>query len=262
MGIEIGQRNAWINWAQDERDASAMKLIKTLLATAVACACMAALADDAAIRKNLAERIPQFQKIDEINKSVMPGLFEIRVNGTEIFYTDADGNFLIQGSLIDTKQRRNLTEERVDKLTAVAFETLPVKDSFTIVRGNGKRKLAVFEDPNCGYCKRFERDLQNVNNVTISMYLYPILGADSAEKSRNIWCAKDKAKAWQDWMVRDQSTNPAAANCDASALIRNVEMGRKYKITGTPTLIFADGSRVPGAIGAAQVEKMLAEAKN
>ena len=239
-----------------------MNTIKTLLAATLACIGMAALADDASIRKNLAERIPQFLKIDEINKSAMPGLFEIRVNGTEIFYTDADANFLIQGSLIDTKQKRNLTEERIDKLTAIAFDALPMKDSFTIVRGNGKRKLAVFEDPNCGYCKRFEKDLQKVDNVTISMFLYPILGADSAEKSRNLWCTKDKAKAWQDWMVRDQSSAPAAPGCDATALMRNVELGRKYKITGTPTLIFADGSRVPGAIGAAQVEKFLAEAKN
>ena len=178
-----------------------MKIIKMLRNSLLAClslVAMAAMADDAAIRKNLGERIPQFQKIDEITKSVMPGLFEIRVNGTEIFYTDSEGNFLIQGSLIDTKQRRNLTEERVDKLTAVAFDTLPLKDAFTIVRGNGKRKLAVFEDPNCGYCKRFERDLQKVDNITISMFLYPILSADSAEKSKNIWCAKDKTKAWAD----------------------------------------------------------------
>ena len=239
-----------------------MKLIKTLMATALALACMAALADEATIRKNLVERIPQLKQIDEIRKSVMPGLFEIRVNGTEIFYTDANGNFLFQGSLIDTKERRNLTEERVDKLTAIAFDSLPVKDAFTIVRGDGRRKLAVFEDPNCGYCKQFERDLQKVDNVTISMYLYPILSADSADKSKNVWCAKDKAKAWQDWMVREQPAAAAGPGCDASAIARNVAVGRKYKITGTPTLIFVDGSRVPGAIGAVQVEKLLAEAKN
>jgi thiol:disulfide interchange protein DsbC len=239
-----------------------MKITKALFAAALLLAALAATADEAAIRKNLGERIPQFQKIDEITKSVMPGLFEIRVNGTEIFYTDSEANYLIQGSLIDTKLRRNLTEERVDKLTAVAFDTLPLKDAFTIVRGNGKRKLAVFEDPNCGYCKRFERDLQKVDNVTVSMFLYPILGADSAEKSKNIWCAKDKTKAWMDWMVRDQAAAPASPKCDASALMRNVALGKKHKITGTPTLIFVDGSRVPGAIDAAQVEKFLAEVKN
>ena len=237
-----------------------MTLTKIALIAATLLATFTATAQEATIRKNLGERIPQLQKIDEVSKSPMPGLFEIRVNGTEIFYTDAEGNFLVQGSLIDTRQRRNLTEERVDKLTAINFDSLPLKDAFTIVRGNGKRKLAVFEDPNCGYCKRFEKDLQKVDNVTIHMFLYPILGPDSVEKSKNIWCAKDKSKAWTDWMVRDQT--PAGANCDSAAITRNVELGRKYKITGTPTLVFTDGSRVPGAISTAQVEKYLSEVAN
>ncbi|MEO7391386.1 MAG: DsbC family protein, partial [Ramlibacter sp.] len=207
----------------------------------------AARADDAAIRKNLADRLPQLQKIDEITKTPLPGIFEIRI-GTDLFYSDAEGNYLFQGALIDTKQSRNLTEERQDKLLAIDFTALPVKDAFTIVRGNGKRKVAVFEDPNCGYCKQFERDLQKVDNVTIYLFLFPILGPDSLEKSRNIWCAKDKSKAWQDWMVRDRGA--PQATCDAAALVRNVEFGKKHRISGTPTLIFADGNRVPGAIGA------------
>ncbi|MBA3773400.1 MAG: DsbC family protein [Ramlibacter sp.] len=239
-----------------------MKLIKsaTLAVLLAAAGLMGATAQaqDAAIRKTLAERLPQLGKIDEISKTPMSGLFEIRV-GNDVFYTDADGHFLIQGHLIDTKAQRNLTEERLEKLMAIDFSVLPVKDAFTIVRGNGKRKIAVFEDPNCGYCKRFERDLQKVDNVTIYMFLYPILGRDSAEKSRDIWCAKDKARAWQDYMVRDQSA--PSGSCDTTALGRNLEFGKKHKITGTPTLFFADGTRVPGAIGAPQVEKLLADAK-
>ncbi len=230
------------------------RLLPPLIAGALLLA-STAWAQEATIRKNLGERIPQLQQLDEVSKSPMPGLFEIRVNGNEIYYTDADGNFLVQGNLIDTRQKRNLTEERIEKLSAINFDALPLKDAFTMVRGNGKRKLAVFEDPNCGYCKRFEKDLQKVNNVTVYMFLYPILGPDSTERSKNIWCAKDKVKAWQDWMVRDVA--PATANCDSSAIARNVELGRKFKITGTPTLVFADGSRVPGAIGADQVEKRL-----
>ena len=237
-----------------------MNVLKTTVIAASLLASWSVMAQEATIRKNLGERIPQLLKIDEVSKTPMAGLFEIRVNGTEVFYTDAEGNFLIQGNLIDTKQHRNLTEERVDKLTAINFESLPIKDAFTIVRGNGKRKLAVFEDPNCGYCKKFERDLQKVDNVTIHMFLYPILSADSTDKSKNIWCAKDKAKAWQDWMVRDKAA--ASASCDTTAIERNVELGHKYKITGTPTLVFIDGSRVPGAIGAAEVEKHLTTAKN
>ena len=236
-----------------------IQLIRTMFWLSLLSLGLSAVAQEATIRKNLAERIPQLQAIDEVSKSPMAGLYEVRVNGTEIYYTDAEANFLVQGSLIDTKQRRNLTEERVDKLTAINFEALPFKDAFTIVRGNGKRRLAVFQDPNCGYCKRFERDLQKLNHVTIHMFLYPILSADSNEKSKNIWCAKDRVKAWQDWMVRDQA--PVAANCDASAIARNIDIGRKFKITGTPTLVFVDGSRVPGAISVAEVEKHLSEGK-
>ena len=236
-----------------------MQLTKTLWVLPLLLLSLVAGAQEAVIRKNLAERIPHFKNIDEVTKSAMPGLYEVRMNGMEIFYTDAEGNYLIQGSLFDTRQRRNLTEERVDKLSAISFDLLPLKDAFTIVRGTGKRKLAVFEDPNCGYCKRFERDLQKVDNVTVYMFLYPILSADSTAKSRNIWCAKDRAGAWMDWMVRDQA--PAAATCDSTALNRNIEFGKKHKITGTPTLVFADGSRVPGAINAQQVEKFLAEAR-
>jgi thiol:disulfide interchange protein DsbC len=237
-----------------------MKFLKMTLIAATLLATLGTNAQEAVIRKNLLERIPQLQKIDEVSKGPMPGLYEVRVNGTEIFYTDAEGNYLLQGSLIDTKQHRNLTEERVDKLTAISFDALPFKDAFTIVRGNGKRKLAVFEDPNCGYCKRFERDLQKVDNITIHLFLYPILSADSTEKSKHIWCAKDKGKTWQDWMVRDQL--PASASCDIAAVSRNVALGQKHKISGTPTLIFASGSRIPGAISVAEVEKHLIETKN
>ena len=240
-----------------------MKRFKaTLLASLVALTTLvtgAALAQETAIRKNLAERLPAFAKIDEISKTPMNGLYEVRVNESDIFYTDAEGNFLIQGSLIDTKAKRNLTEERVEKLNAIDFGALPIKDAFTIVRGNGKRKMAVFEDPNCGYCKRFERDLQKVSDVTIHMFLYPILSPDSTDKSKNIWCAKDRAKTWQDVMVRDSAV--PKASCDTAAIERNVDFGRKHKITGTPTVFFADGSRVPGAISSQQVEKLLAEAK-
>lgn len=225
----------------------------------LACSLGSAFAQEAAIRKNLAERMPAFARIDEVSKTPINGLYEIRVNESDIFYTDAEGNFLIQGNLIDVRARRNLTEERMEKLSAIDFSALPVKDAFTIVRGNGKRKLAVFEDPNCGYCKRFERDLQKVNDITIYMFLFPILSADSTDKAKNVWCAKDQGKAWLDMMVRDQAV--AKGSCDTSVLERNLALGRKHKITGTPTLFFEDGARIPGAISAEQVEQQLASAK-
>ena len=238
-----------------------MPSIKKVFVTAlIATLCTYAFAQESAIRKNMAERIPQLKAIDEVNKTPILGIFEIRVNGTEIYYTDAQANYLIEGNLIDTRQRRNITEARIEKLSTVKFDTLPMKDAFTIVRGNGQRKLVVFEDPNCGYCKRFEKDLQKIDNVTVYLFLYPILGPDSMEKSKALWCAKDRGAAWQDWMLRDQMAPSASAMCDASALNRNVELGRKYKISGTPTLVFVDGSRVPGAIDSKKIEQLLTEA--
>ena len=234
-------------------------LTSSALALALGFVCLGAFAQEATIRKNLAERYPNLPKIDEISKTPVPGLYEIRINHSDIMYADEQGNFLIQGNLIDTRSKVDLTEERQAKLTEIDFKDLPLKDAFTIVRGNGKRKVAVFEDPNCGYCKRFERDLTKVDNVTVHVFLYPILSQDSADKSRNIWCAKDKGKAFLDWMVKD--VPPPAANCDMSAVARNVEFGKKSRITGTPTLIFANGTRVPGAVGADRVEKLLADAK-
>lgn len=211
---------------------------------------------EAAIRKNLAERL-QLSKVDEVTKSPIAGVFEVRV-GNDVFYTDEQANYLLQGQLFDTRLRKNLTEERIEKLNAINPKDLPLNDAMVVVRGNGQRKLVVFEDPNCGYCKRFERDLEKINNVTVYTYLYPILGPDSTEKSRNIWCAKDKNKAWQDWMLRN--ITPPSASCDVSAITRALDIGRKYKITGTPTLIFANGTRVPGALKGEDIEKALVEA--
>lgn len=236
-------------------------LRKALLGGVLTLLGASALAQEAVIRKNLPERLPQLKSIDEITKTGIPGLFEIRVNGNDIFYTDSQANYLIMGNLIDTQAKRNLTEERLEKLSAVKFDDLPFKDAFTIVRGTGKRKLAVFEDPNCGYCKRFERDLQKLDNVTVYMFLYPILGADSGEKSKAIWCAKEPGKTWQDWMLRDKQPQSAAAGCDSTALARNVELGRNHRINGTPTIILSNGQRIPGAVDDKQLEKALAEVK-
>jgi thiol:disulfide interchange protein DsbC len=236
-----------------------MKFVKSIAVLGLlACSLVSAFAQEAVIRKNLAEKFPSFEKIDEVTKTPMNGLYEVRV-GFDIFYTDERGDYLLQGNLLDVKARRNLTEERVEKLSAVDFEKLPLKDAFKIVRGDGKRKLAVFEDPNCGYCKRFEQDLTNVDNVTVYLFLYPVLGQDSIVKSRNIWCAKDKVKTWHDWMLRN--TAPAAAECDMAPIKRNRDFGQKYNITGTPTLIFSNGTRAPGAISAQEVEKMLVAAQ-
>ena len=232
------------------------RLVTVLLASLVS---SAALADEAAIRKNLAERLPNFPKIDEVIKTPMAGLYEVRI-GTDIVYTDESGNYLIQGSLIDTKSRADLTQARIDKITAIDFANLPLKDAVLVKQGNGARKLVVFGDPNCGYCKRLEKDLLALKDVSIYTFLYPILGPDSTAKAKDIWCAKDPGKAWRSWMVDGQAPAKVMGACDAGALDRNTEMGRKYKVQGTPALVFEDGSRAPGAIPAAQIDTRMAAA--
>ena len=216
-------------------------------------------AQEAQIRKNLAQRLPEFKNIDAVQKLPMPGLYEVRINGTDLYYTDAQGSYLMQGNLVDTQSKKNLTKDRLDKLMAIKFEDLPKKDFFTIVRGNGQRKIAVFEDPNCGFCKRFEKDFEAVDNVTVNVYLYPILGPDSKEKSKKIWCAKDKGQAWQDWILNQVASSGGVMPCDTTAMERNLDFGQRYRIEGTPTLFLADGRRVPGAVDAKQIEKLLSE---
>ncbi len=215
----------------------------------------AASAQEAVIRKNLAERLPDFPKIDEVTKTAIPGIFEVRL-GTEVVYTDETGDHVIQGNIIDTKTRSDLTQARLDKLSAIDFAALPLKDAMVWKQGTGERKLVVFADPNCGYCKKFERDLQAVKDVTVYTFLYPILGGDSPQKSQAIWCAKDNTKAWRDWMIKGTPTE-GSAQCDTSALQRNMALGRRYRINGTPGLVFEDGKHLPGAVGTEQIEKQL-----
>lgn len=215
----------------------------------------AAFADDAAIRKNISERVPQFPKIDEISKTPIPGVYELRV-GTDLYYSDEQGNYIIEGQLVDTKTRVNLTEERIGKLTAIDFKSLPLKDAMVWKQGTGERKLVVFADPNCGYCKKFEKDLQAVKDITVYTFLYPILGGDSPEKSKQIWCAKDNTKAWRDWMIKGTPI-PESGQCDASALERNHALGQRYRINGTPGLVFEDGKKQAGAMNSEQIEKQL-----
>jgi thiol:disulfide interchange protein DsbC len=229
------------------------------LATAALLACLAfaVSAQEAAIRKNLAERLPQLPKIDEVSKTPVPGLWEVRI-GTDVIYTDERGDFIVQGAIFDTRSRTNITEERLNKLSAIDFASLPLKDAMVVKQGNGKRRIAVFADPNCGFCKRFERDLLNVKDVTIYTFLYPILGADSNEKSRAIWCSKDPMKTWRDWMIEGVVPPKVIGGCDDAAIARNVEFGQKHRVQGTPAIIYEDGKRVPGAVSAAEIEKQLA----
>ncbi len=223
--------------------------------------CGSLAAQEATIRKTLAERLPQLPKIDEVTRTPIGGLYEVRYGGTNLLYSDDKGDFiLVNGSMVDTKSRVDLTEARLDKLTAVDFDKLPLKDAMVVRQGNGSRRLAVFADPNCGYCKRFERDLLTVKDVTIYTFLIPILGPDSNAKARDIWCAKDAQRAWRAWMVDGLAPLKAPANCDAAAMDRNLAFSQAHRISGTPALFFEDGTRRPGALSADAVDKLLASA--
>ena len=216
------------------RTALSRSVVRLAAASLLLAVAVPALAQqEALIRKNLAERLPGLPKVDEIVKSPIPGLYEVRI-GTDIVYTDEQGNHLVQGAIVDTRTKVNLTEARIEKLTAVDFAALPIKDALVYKQGNGQRKLAVFGDPNCGYCKRFERDLLTVKDVTIYTFVYPILGPDSSTKARDIWCAKDAAKAWRAWMIDGNVPSKVMGQCDTAALERNVEFGKKYRVQGTP----------------------------
>ena len=219
--------------------------------------CTLAVADEAAIRKNLPERLGNMPPIDEVTKTDIPGLYEVRLGGSEIIYSDEQGNFIIEGSLIDARSHRDLTKARQEKLTAFEFNKLPMKDAIVWKNGTGERKLVVFSDPNCGYCKRLEVDLQKLKNVTVYTFLIPVLGPDSGEKSKNIWCSKDQTKAWLGWMLEGKPPVRSMGACE-TPIDRNLALSRKHRVNGTPALVFSDNIRVSGAIGADEIEKRLA----
>lgn len=186
------------------------------------------------------------------------GLYEVQL-GTDLVYTDEKVSFVLDGTLIDAMTRRDVTRERQDALAKVPFDQLPFELSFKQVRGDGSRKLAIFEDPNCGYCKQLRQSLKGIDNVTIYTFPYPILSSDSTVKVRNIWCAKDKGATWDDWML--QGKVPPTIDCDVP-VDKMVELGQKLMVRGTPALFFYDGSRVGGAIPKEEIEKRLQQAKS
>lgn len=211
-------------------------------------------ADESAVRTRVEQRFNA--KPDSATR--MPfGLWEI-VIGTEVFYVDQEVNYAFVGRVLDAKTRDDLTAKKRDELLRVDFKSLPLDQAFKIVRGDGSRKLVTFEDPNCGYCKKLYRDIAGLKNVTIYTFLYPILSQDSFEKSKAIWCAKDRAKAWDDWMLNGKAPASAAADCK-NPLQQNMELGRKLEVTGTPTIVFADGRRMPGAVPLEKIEATFKE---
>jgi thiol:disulfide interchange protein DsbC len=209
------------------------------------------------IKAELKKKVPE-APVESVRKIPYGNLYEAVTNG-EIFYTDDKASYIVMGPLIDLKTKENITEARLREVNAVKFDALNFNNAIKIVRGNGSRKIAIFEDPNCGYCKRFERDLLGINDVTVYVFLYPILSPDSVEKSKAIWCSADRGKAWLDTMTKE--TTPAGDAKCTTPLDANLAFGREKRIQGTPTIIFENGDRVPGAMPIADFEKKLVSAK-
>ncbi len=197
-------------------------------------------------------------KVRSVAASPVSGLYEVLV-GNEIFYMDTSGKYLIQGEIIELASGKNITELRQADLNRIKWTDLTQANAIKNVRGNGSRQLAVFSDPNCGYCKRLEKSLQQLDNVTIYTYLIPILSPDSAQKSKQIWCSSDAYKSYTDWMINGIAPS-GKSDCN-TPLDKNMAFAKTYGITGTPTLFFTDGSRFPGAVQIADIEKKFSSLK-
>jgi thiol:disulfide interchange protein DsbC len=210
------------------------------------------------LKATLQSRLGADAPIKSVSKSPVAGLYEVNL-GTQILYSDASGDYVLLGDLVETRTRKNLTEARLSETNKIDFGSLPLANAIKVVKGNGARRIAVFSDPNCPYCKKLETTLQSIDNVTVYTFLYPVLSPDSTAKSKAIWCAGDRAKSWEGWMLDHRA--PAAANCDTSALDKNLALGRGMNVTGTPTIFLADGRRLPGAVSADQLNQALATIK-
>jgi len=208
---------------------------------------------EANIKKLIEPRLGKDVKVDSVKETPYAGLYEVRI-GDEIRYTDKTATYLMVGHIFNMKTSQDLTQQRIDDLNKIDFSTLPLESALKTVKGNGKRVIAVFEDPNCGYCKRFRQTtLKELDNVTVYTFMYNILSEDSFTKSRNIWCAADRNKAWDDWMLAGKAAAAAPAGCVAPN-DKVLALGQQMKINGTPSIFFADGSRIPGAIDLKTIE--------
>ena len=209
-------------------------------------------ADEAEIRQSMQDKFPNIGKLEHIVKTPYAGLYEI-VIGDHLLYTDEHGIYLFDGSVIDAKSRTDLTEKRRQQLFAIDFSKLPLELAVKKVKGNGQRKIAIFADPNCGFCKKLEKEMTKVNNVTIYLFMLPIFPG-SEEIVHNIRCAKNPLKVWEDKMLK--GIEPASATCNYSS-DKIMALASKLRINGTPNLIFADGTQYPGYMPAEDLEKAL-----
>jgi thiol:disulfide interchange protein DsbC len=215
---------------------------------------------EANIKKLIQPRLGENAKIDSVKETPYSGLYEIRTGG-DIIYTDKNAQYLFVGHVFNAKTSQDLTKERIDEINKVKFSDLPLELAMKMVKGDGKRVIAVFEDPNCGYCKRFRQTtLKDMNNVTVYTFMYNILSEDSIAKSKNVWCSSDRNKAWDDWMINGKAAPAAPAAC-TTPHEQVLALGQKLRVSGTPSIFFTDGSRIPGAVDLKTIEAKLATIK-
>lgn len=211
------------------------------------------------IRKSIEERLGPSAKVASVTATPYSGLYEVRV-GNEIIYTDKNAEYLFVGNIFNAKTSQNLTKERTDEFNRIKFSDLPLGLALKTVKGNGERVIALFEDPNCGYCKRFRQTtLKQADNITVYTFMYNILSPDSFVKSANVWCSADRNKAWDDWMLNGK-VPPTSKKCD-NPNNKVVELGQKLGIEGTPAIFFADGSRIAGMVDLKTLEAKFASIK-
>lgn len=232
-----------------------MKLTPLALAATLMFAATAQ-ANESVIRKALTQQFPG-ASIASVQKTPYSGLFEVYLDG-QLIYVDAKAQYVFSGDVIDLKNRSNLTQARLNQLQAIKWDSLPLGNALKTVKGNGARKLVVFSDVDCPYCRKFEAELTKVDNITVYTFLYPIEGLHpkAVQASKQIWCAPDRNKAWDDYITRGSVPNNDG-KC-ANPVDATIALGNKLKVSGTPTLFFANGQRVPGMVPAAQLEKLLA----
>ena len=212
------------------------------------------------ILKTLQSRLPPKMVIEKVQPSQWPWLYEV-ITDSEMFYVDSTGDYLFYGRVMDTKTRTDLTAKRWNELSRVEFSDLPLSLAIKHVKGDGSRKIAVFSDPHCPFCVRFENTLQEVTNITVYTFLYPLesLHPGATDTAKNIWCAPDRAATWTAWMVNKKK--PAAISCKADEVTTMVKLGEKLKVNGTPTIFFADGHRISAALDKDQLEAELKAVK-
>jgi thiol:disulfide interchange protein DsbC len=207
-----------------------------------------ALANESAIRQIFKTKYPNV-KVEGVQPAPVPGLFEVRFqtpDGPQILYTDAQANFFIDGNIIDTRTSRNLTQERLQKLTAIEFSSLPLDLALKVQRGNGRRVLAMFTDPYCPYCRKFEQSLLQIDDITVYVFMFPVIRPELADHSRAVWCQPDRIKAWLDLAAADSPKIPAGGVSCANPVDKVLEFGRSLRINSTPTVFFANGERGTG----------------